>query len=347
MGQPIERNLAMDLVRVTEAAAMAAARFMGRGDKEAADQAAVDAMRYVLSSIDMDGVVVIGEGEKDEAPMLYIGEEIGNRRGPQTDVAVDPIDGTRLLANGLPNAISVVALAERGKMLRVPRQIVYMDKIAVGADAKGKIDIEAPVADNLRAVARATGKAVQELTVVVLDRPRHSRLIADVRAAGARLRLISDGDVAGAIMAAMEEFSGIDMLLGVGGAPEAVIAAAALKCLGGDMQCRFYPRDEREAEAAAAAGFSPGRVFTIDDLVGGEDVFFAATGITDGELVRGVRYTGRRLTTESIVMRCRSGTIRRIFASHDPSKLSRISEIRYSAENGVRLAQEATEYAGR
>jgi fructose-1,6-bisphosphatase II len=347
MAEPIERNLAMDLVRVTEAAAMAAARYMGRGDKEAADQAAVDAMRYVLGSIDMHGVVVIGEGEKDEAPMLYIGEEIGNGRGPLTDIAVDPIDGTRLLANGLPNALSVVALSKRGAMLRVPREIVYMEKIAVGAEAAGAIDITVPVAANLKAVARATGKAVQELTVIILDRPRHQQIIADVRAAGARLKLITDGDVAGAIMAAMEEFSGIDMLLGIGGAPEAVIAAAALKCLGGDMQCRFAPRNEDEARAAEAAGFSAGRVFTIDDLVGGDDVFFAATGITDGELVQGVRYRGSRLTTESIVMRCRSGTVRRVFAYHDPKKLSAISEISYSGEAFRRVATPAPELAGR
>jgi fructose-1,6-bisphosphatase II len=348
MAEPIQRNLAMDLVRVTEAAAMAAARFMGRGDKDAADQAAVDAMRYVLGSVEMQGVVVIGEGEKDEAPMLYIGEEIGNGTGPLTDIAVDPIDGTRLLANGLPNALSVVALAERGTMLRVPREIVYMDKIAVGAEAKGAIDITAPVTANLEAVARATGKAVQELTVVILDRPRHQQIIREVRAAGARLKLITDGDVAGAIMAAMEEFSGIDMLLGIGGAPEAVIAAAALKCLGGDMQCRFAPRNDEEARAAEAAGFVPGRVFQLDDLVAGDDIFFAATGITDGELVHGVRYRGKRLTTESIVMRSRSGTVRRVFASHDLSKLTAISEIRYSGdESALRLTAAAPEMAGR
>ncbi|MFN8532636.1 MAG: class II fructose-bisphosphatase [Dehalococcoidia bacterium] len=341
VGEPIGRNLAMDLVRVTEAAAMAAARFMGRGDKEAADQAAVDAMRYVLGSVDMDGVVVIGEGEKDEAPMLFIGEEIGNRHGPQTDIAVDPIDGTRLLANGSPNALAVVALSERGTMLRVPREIVYMEKIAVGPEARGAIDIAAPVAHNLAAVARASGKAVSELTVVILDRPRHQQIIADVRAAGARLRLITDGDVAGAIMAAMEEFSGIDMLLGTGGAPEAVIAASALKCLGGDMQCRFAPRNDGEAAAALAAGFADGRVFSIDDLVCGDDIFFAATGITDGELVHGVRYTGPRVTTESIVMRCRSGSIRRIFASHNPDKLDQISEISYSGENTAQAPRSA------
>jgi fructose-1,6-bisphosphatase II len=313
---------------------MAAARFMGRGDKESADQAAVDAMRYVLSSVDMDGVIVIGEGEKDEAPMLYIGEEIGNRNGPQTDVAVDPIDGTRPLANGLPNALAVVALSERGTMLRVPHEIVYMDKIAVGPPARGQIDIQRSATDNLRSVARASGKSVEEVTVVMLDRPRHADLIAEVRGAGARIRLINDGDVAGAIMASMEEFSGIDMLLGVGGAPEAVLAAVALKCLGGDMQCRFYPRNEEEQLAARAAGFDDGRVFTIEELVGGDDIFFAATGITDGELVRGVRYSGSRVRTESMVMRGRSGTIRRIAADHNLNKLTAISSILYTRPAG-------------
>ncbi len=321
------RNLALDLVRVTEAAAMSAGRFMGRGDKEAGDQAAVDAMRLMLSTIDIDGVVVIGEGEKDEAPMLYNGEHIGTGKGPQVDVAVDPIDGTRLLALGRANAISTVAVAARGSMFD-PGPIVYMHKIAVGPVARGCIDLDAPIADNLRAVARAKGDDVDDLTVVILDRPRHADLIRQVRGAGARIRLITDGDVAGALMTAWPE-SGIDMLVGIGGTPEGVLAACALKCVDGEIQGRLYPRDEEEAVRARALGYDLDRILTTEDLVNSEDVFFAVTGITDGELVDGVKYSKEGARTHSLVMRARSGTVREIRASHRWEKLMRFSDIEY------------------
>jgi fructose-1,6-bisphosphatase II len=330
--EPIYRNLGLDLVRVTEAAALAAARWMGRGDKEAADQAAVDAMRYTLAQVDMDGIVVIGEGEKDEAPMLYIGERIGNGTLPEVDVAVDPIDGTRLLANGLPNAISVVALSPRGTMLRIPREIVYMDKIAVGPEARGVIDISKPPAENLNRIAEAMGSQVSDLTVVILDRPRHAELIRQVRETGARIRLISDGDVAGGIMAGMVEYSGINALMGVGGAPEAVITAAALKCLGGDIQCRFWFRDDGERQAALRAGFDPDQVLTMEELVAGNDIFLAATGITDGELLRGVRYVPGGARTHSLVMRSRSGTVRWVDAKHNLAKLKEMFGADYRAD---------------
>lgn len=328
-----DRNIGLELVRVTEFAALAAAPWMGRGDKNSADKAAVDAMRTMLANIEMDGVVVIGEGEKDQAPMLFNGERIGItyashgdevERGaiPQVDLAVDPIDGTRLLARGLPNALAVVALAERGTMFH-PGPIVYMDKLAVGAEARGVIDLNAPPAENLRAIAQAKGKAVQDLTVVVLDRPRHERLIEQLRACGARLKLITDGDVAASIAAAQPD-TGVDVLMGVGGSPEAVISAAALKCLRGEIQCRLYPRDEGEARRAREQGYDLARVFSNDDLVRGDNVFFAATGITDGELVRGVHYSAGGATTESLVLRSRSGTIRRIQAIHPPQKLAQI-----------------------
>jgi fructose-1,6-bisphosphatase II len=313
---PLERNLALELVRVTEAAALHAARWMGRGDKEAADQAAVDAMRNALRFVDMDGVVVIGEGEKDEAPMLYIGERVGTGRPPKVDVAVDPIDGTNLTAKGLPNAITVVALAERGSMYYDPN-IVYMEKIAVGREAKGAIDINAPPNDNLVRIARFMDRNVEDLTVVVLDRPRHERLIEEIRAAGARIKLITDGDVAGAVMAAMPGDTGVDVLMGIGGTPEAVLAACALKCLGGEMQCKLWPRSDEERQKATETGNQDlDRVLTLDDLVGSDDVFFAATGITPGEFLRGVRYHGDYAETYSIMMRSRSGTMRRFETHH-------------------------------
>lgn len=320
-----DRNLAMELVRVTEAAAMAAGRWMGRGDKNGSDQAAVDAMRLILGSIEMDGIVVIGEGEKDEAPMLYNGEIIGNGQPPHVDIAVDPIDGTRLLSLGRSNAISVVALSERGAMFN-PGPCVYMDKIAVGPMARGAIDIEAPVAVNLRNIARAKGEDVEDLTVVVLDRPRHEKLIRDVRHAGARIRLITDGDVAGSIMTAITN-TGVDVLFGVGGTPEGVIAACALKCLGGEIQGKLWPRDEDEARKTREMGYDLNKVLMTDDLVKGEDVFFAATGITDGELLKGVRYYSGGASTHSIVMRGRSGTVRLIESRHRWDKLMKISQL--------------------
>ncbi|HHB90915.1 MAG TPA: class II fructose-bisphosphatase [Anaerolineae bacterium] len=323
-----DRNLAFDLARVTEAAALAAGRWVGRGDKEAADQAAVDAMRLVLNNIDMDGIVVIGEGEKDEAPMLYNGERLGTGVPPEVDIAVDPIDGTTLTAKGLPGALSVVALAERGTMYN-PSHLVYMNKIAVGPEARDMIDINAPVAVNIRRVARALRKEPRDITVMVLDRPRHAQLIAEIRATGARILLISDGDVAAAIATAQED-SGVDMMMGIGGSPEAVIAAAALKCMGGDMQCKLWPRNEKERELAIQEGIDLDKVLTIDDLVQGDNVFFAATGITSGALLRGVRYYGGGATTQSLVMRSRSGTIRLINSRHRLEKLRRYSAIDYS-----------------
>jgi fructose-1,6-bisphosphatase II len=314
---PLERNLALELVRVTEAAALHAARWMGRGDKEAADQAAVDAMRSALRFVDMDGVVVIGEGEKDEAPMLYIGERVGTGRPPKVDVAVDPIDGTNLTAKGLPNAITVVALAERGSMYYDPN-IMYMQKIAVGREARGAIDINAPVRDNLFRIARFMERNVEDLTVVLLDRPRHESLIDEIRESGARIKLITDGDVAGAVMAAMPGDTGVDVLMGIGGTPEAVLAACALKCLDGEMQCKLWPRSEDERRRAADTGNRDlDRVLNLHDLVSSDDVFFAATGITNGEFLRGVRYRGDLAETNSIMMRSRSGTMRRFETHHN------------------------------
>lgn len=322
-----DRNLALDLVRVTEAAALAAGRFMGRGDKNAADQAAVDAMRLVLGTIQMDGVIVIGEGEKDAAPMLYNGERLGTGAPPQVDIAVDPIDGTTLTAAGRSGALSVVALAERGTMY-APGKLVYMDKIAVGPEAAGVIDIEASVAVNLKAIARAKHRDVDDLTVMILDRPRHAELIKQVRAAGARIRLISDGDVSAAISASTDG-TGIDALLGVGGSPEAVITAAALKCLGGEIQCKLWPRDESERQWAIENGLDLDAVLTTRDLVNSDNVFFAATGITNGELLDGVRYYGNGARTSSIVMRSKSGTIRYIVSQHRWDKLMRFSQIKF------------------
>src|SRR5919108_2263380 len=276
---PMDRNLAFELARVTEAAAMAAARWMGRGDKNSADQAAVTAMRMTLNNVDMDGIVVIGEGEKDEAPMLYIGERVGNGIPPEVDVAVDPIDGTTLTSKGLPNALSVVAIARRGSMYYPPR-IVYMDKLAVGSVGRGVVSLEVSVAENVRELAKARKCDVDDLTIVVLDRPRHEDLIHQIRATGARIMLISDGDVAGAIMAAMEDYTGVDMLMGVGGSPEAVIAAAAMTCLGGEIQCRLWPRNEGEAEQARAIGLDLDRIMKTEDLVRDDDVCVALTGVT-------------------------------------------------------------------
>ncbi|MEA2289063.1 MAG: fructose,6-bisphosphatase [Solirubrobacteraceae bacterium] len=313
-----DRNLALELVRVTEAAAIAAGRFMGRGDKERVDQAAVDAMRPVLASIDMDGIVVIGEGEKDEAPMLYNGERIGNGTGPAVDVAVDPVDGTTLTAKALPDALSVLALAERGTMFD-PGPCVYMEKLAVAGDVAGVVDFEAPIEETLRAVAEARGKRPDDMTVAILDRPRHAELVERVLATGARIKFMIDGDVAGAIMAA-DERSSVDVLVGIGGTPEGVIAACALKCLDGAIFGRLYPRDQEERAAALAQGYELDRVLAIDDLVSGSDVFFAATGVTDGELLRGVRYTPRRVLTQSLSMRSKSGAVRVIDGRHHTGK---------------------------
>jgi len=309
-----DRNLALELVRVTESAALAASQWVGRGDKLAADGAAVAAMRYTLGRIEMEGVVVIGEGEKDEAPMLYVGEEVGNGHPPQVDIAVDPIDGTRLTALGMPNAIAVVALAERGAFYSAPPGIYYMEKIAVGPEAADAIDITKSVAENLAAVAAAKGMRVTDLTAIVLDRPRHERIIHEIREVGARIKFITDGDVAGAIQAARGD--GGDILLGIGGAPEAVIAAAALRCFGGAMQCRLWARTAEERAAAIAAGVDMDRVLYLEDLARGDDLFFTATGITDGELLEGVRFIGQQAHTQSLVMRSRSGTIRKIDSIH-------------------------------
>jgi fructose-1,6-bisphosphatase II len=324
--QAPDRNLALELARVTEAAALAAGRWMGRGDKIAADGAAVDAMRLVLNSVSMDGIVVIGEGEKDEAPMLFNGEEIGSG-GTACDIAVDPIDGTTLTSLGRPNAIAVIALAERGTMFD-PGPCVYMEKIATGPEAADAINIEASVTQNLNAVAKALGEDVDDVTAVILDRPRHEEIIKECRDAGARIRLIPDGDVAGAISTAWAD-SGANILFGIGGTPEGVIAACALKCLGGAMQGRLWPRDEAERQAAVDAGYDLDKVLTTDDLVSGEDVFFAATGITDGELLRGVRYFGDGARTQSLVMRSKSGTIRLIDSTHRWHKLMRFSAVKF------------------
>ena len=320
-----DRNLALELVRVTEAAAMAAARKMGFGDKETVDQAAVDAMRAVLGSISMSGVVVIGEGEKDNAPMLYNGEEIGNGSEPPVDIAVDPVDGTTLTAKAMPNAISVVALSERGTMFN-PGPCVYMEKLVVGREAAGVVDFAAPLADNLTALAKAKGAEVRDLTVCILDRPRHEDLVRQIREAGARIKFITDGDVAGAIMAARPG-TGVDMLIGIGGTPEGVIAACALKCLDGVMFGRLYPRDDSERRAAVELGYDLDQVLTAEDLAKGDNVFFAATGVTDGELLRGVRFDRRGAMTQSLSMRSKSGTTRVIDALHQLSKLSRYSSI--------------------
>ena len=321
------RNLALELVRVTEAAALVAGRMVGRGDKNAADQAAVNAMRVVLNTIEMDGVVVIGEGEKDNAPMLYNGEHLGTGDLPEVDIAVDPIDGTRTCANGLPNSISTVALAPRGTMLD-PGPFMYMHKIAVGPIAKDVIDINLTVEENLHRIAEAKGEKVEDLMVVVLDRERHKQLIEEIRACKARIRLIPDGDVIGALMTAVEE-SGIDVLLGVGGTPEGVLAACALRCAGGNIQGKYYIRSEAELMEAKRRGYDLDKTLTMDDLVSSEDVFFAATGITGGYLLDGVDYIPSGARTDSIVMRGLTGTVRRIQAIHRLDKLASISSIQY------------------
>ena len=328
MRQLPDRNLAMELVRVTEAAALASGRWVGRGDKIAADAAAVDAMRLMIDSVSMDGVVVIGEGEKDEAPMLFNGEEVGTGEGPGVDVAVDPIDGTRLTATGQPNALAVIALSARDSMF-FPGAAVYMEKVAVGAEAVDAIDITAPPDENVRAVAKAKGVRPEEVSVMILDRPRHEAIIEAVRSVGAAVHLITDGDVAGAIAAATTRRSGIDLLFGIGGTPEGVIAAAALKCLGGAIQGRLYPRNDEERRSLLEGGYDIERVLTTDDLVSGNDVFFAATGITTGDLLEGVKYWPDGATTYSMVMRSRSGTVRYVEAHHEFRKLERFSPIEY------------------
>jgi len=325
--QAPDRNLALDLVRVTEAAALASSRWMGRGDKEGADGAAVDAMRIVLEGVSMDGLVVIGEGEKDDAPMLYNGEHLGDGTPPQTDIAVDPLEGTTLTSLGRGNALSVIAMSDRGTMFD-PGPCFYMNKLAVGPEAAGSVDIRKSPTENLKAVAKAKGESVRDVTAVILDRPRHDDLIAEVRAAGARIRLIQDGDVAGAISTAWAD-TGADILFGIGGTPEGVIAAAALKCMGGEIQGQLSPRSDSEREAVLAAGFDLDKVIHIDDLVGGSNCFFAATGVTDGELLKGVHYDARGATTQSLVMRSKSGTVRRIESRHSLTKLREFSAVSF------------------
>jgi fructose-1,6-bisphosphatase II len=327
MAEPVERNLGLDLVRVTETAALGAARWLGRGDKEAVDQAAVDGMRLHLSTIDIDGRVVIGEGEKDRAPMLFNGEQVGNGTGMVVDVAVDPVDGTALTASGLPNAIAVIALSEGRGSMYAPGSFVYMDKIAVGPEAASLIDLDAPVADNLAKVAKANGKAMGDLRVLILDRPRNHNHIVAAREAGARISVFRDGDVAGAIATAQEDHEA-DVLLGIGGSPEAVIAAAALKCVGGEIQCRLWPRDESEARQAADEGLDLDKVLTVEDLVASDNVFFAATGVTNGEFLRGVNFRGEdRAVTHSVIMRSKTGSIRYMDAVHDLARLRAISNV--------------------
>jgi fructose-1,6-bisphosphatase II len=325
--QAPDRNLAMELVRVTEAAAMAAGRWMGRGDKHGADQAAVNAMRVVLQTVSMDGVVVIGEGEKDEAPMLYNGERIGDGSPPLTDIAVDPIDGTTPTALGRGGALAVISVSERGSMFN-PGPCVYMEKLAVGPEGAGHVDLNRSPTENLRAIAAAKRTNVGDITAVILDRDRHKDLIAEVREAGARIRLITDGDVAGAISTAWQE-SGSDILFGIGGTPEGVIAASALKAMGGELQGRLWPRNDEERRAAQAAGYDLDAVLSTDDLVRGDNCFFAATGVTDGELLRGIRYTHTGALTQSLVMRSKSGTVRRVDASHRLQKLREFSQISF------------------
>jgi fructose-1,6-bisphosphatase II len=322
-----DHNLGLELVRVTEAAAMASARYVGRGDKDGGDRAAVDAMRALIGTVEMDGVVVIGEGEKDEAPMLFNGERVGSGQGPACDVAVDPVDGTTLLAKGQPNAVSVMAVAPRGSMFD-PSAVFYMEKLVVGPEAAGLVDLDAPPAETVAAVAKAKGGEPADVTVVVLDRPRHDDLVAELRRAGARIRFISDGDVAGAIMASRPG-TGVDLLMGVGGTPEGVITAAALLCLGGEIQGRLSPRSDAERVRARAAGLDLDRVLTTSDLVSSDDVFFCATGITDGELLPGVRYDHGTITTHSLMMRGKSGTIREIRSLHRRDRLGRYAAVDY------------------
>jgi fructose-1,6-bisphosphatase II len=325
--QAPDRNLAMELVRVTEAAAMAAGRWVGRGDKNGGDGAAVDAMRTLIGTVSMRGVVVIGEGEKDNAPMLYNGEEVGDGTGPLCDVAVDPIDGTTLMAKGMPNALAVIAVSQRGSMFD-PSAVFYMDKIVTGVEAADVVDITVPAAENIRRVAKAKHGSPEDVTVCILDRPRHQELVDEVRASGARIKFISDGDVAGAIMAARPG-TGVDLLLGVGGTPEGIIAAAAIACTGGTIQARLWPRDDDERQKAIDAGHDLDKVLTNSDLVSGDDIFFCATGVTDGDLLRGVRYYADSVQTESIVMRSKSGTIRVIDSLHQLGKLRAYSSVNF------------------
>jgi fructose-1,6-bisphosphatase II len=320
-----DRNLALELVRVTEAAAMAAGRWVGRGDKNGGDGAAVDAMRTLIGTVSMRGVVVIGEGEKDKAPMLYNGEEVGDGTGPHCDVAVDPIDGTTLMAKGMPNALAVIAVAERGSMYD-PSAVFYMDKLATGPEAADAVDITAPAAENIARVAKAKGSTAEDVTVCILDRPRHQALVREVREAGARIKFITDGDVAGAIMAARDG-TGVDLMLGIGGTPEGIIAAAAITCMGGVLQGRLWPRDDAERQKALDAGHDLSRVLSVRDLVSSDNTYFCATGVTDGELVRGVRYRAGGAQTQSIVMRSKSGTIRIIDSWHSLTKLRAYSSI--------------------
>jgi fructose-1,6-bisphosphatase II len=325
-----DRNLALELVRVTEAAAMAAGRFVGRGDKNGGDGAAVDAMRKLIGSVSMRGTVVIGEGEKDEAPMLYNGEEVGNGDGPECDVAVDPVDGTTLMAKGMPNALAVLAVAERGAMFD-PSAVFYMEKLAVGPEYADVVDITASVKDNLRAIAKRKGAGIPDVTVVVLDRPRHEGLVQEIRDAGARIRFISDGDVAGAIAAARHE-SDVDLLLGIGGTPEGIIAASAISSMGGSFQGRLWPKDDQEREKAIAAGHELDRVLHTQDLVDGENIFFCATGVTNGDLLRGVQYRAGGATTQSLVMRSKSGTVRLIDGYHRLAKLREYSTVDFGSD---------------
>jgi len=325
-----DRNLALDLVRVTEAAAMAAGRWVGRGDKNGGDGAAVDAMRMLIGTVSMRGVVVIGEGEKDDAPMLFNGESVGNGDGPECDVAVDPIDGTTLMAKGMPNALAVLAVAERGAMFD-PSAVFYMEKLAAGPEAADVVDIAAPVRENIRRVAKAKNRQVADVTVCILDRARHEQLAKEVREAGARIHFISDGDVAGAISAARED-TGVDLLLGIGGTPEGIITACALKCLGGAMQAKLWPRDDAERQKALDAGHDLDRVLEIDDLVSSDNVFFCATGITDGDLLRGVHYRSGQVSTQSLVMRSKSGTIRVIDSWHRLTKLRAYASIDFDRQ---------------
>jgi len=321
------RNLALDLVRVTEAAALSAGRFMGRGDKEGADGSAVNAMRLVLQSVDIQGIIIIGEGEKDNAPMLFNGEAVGSGKGPAVDVAVDPIDGTRPLAFGRSSSLATVAIAPRGAMFD-PGPFVYMDKLAVGPAGKGRIDIERSITENLQAIARAKGTEVKDLTSIILDRPRHTEMIAEIRRAGARIRVIPDGDVGAALMTAWPD-SGVDVLFGIGGTPEGVLAACALRAMGGEIQGKLYARDGDELRRGREAGYDFDKVLTMDDLVSSEDVFFAATGITDGELLTGVRYFSNGASTDSIVVRGLTGTVRQISATHRLDKLEELGTLKY------------------
>jgi fructose-1,6-bisphosphatase II len=319
-----DRNLALELVRVTEAAALASARWVGMGDKESADQAAVDAMRLLLDTVRMDGTVVIGEGEKDEAPMLYNGERIGDGSPPEVDIAVDPLEGTRLCARGSPNALAVIALAERGSMFD-PGPCVYMEKIAAGEEHADLLDLNRPLPETLRLIAERKGTDIRDVMVVILDRPRHEQVVEEIRAAGARIRFIPDGDVSAALLAVTER-TPVDVLWGIGGTPEGVLAAAGIKCIGGQILGRLWPRDNDERRAAHDAGYDLDEVLDADRLVAGDDVFFATTGVTDGDVLEGVRYEGARgASTESLVMRSRSGTVRRVHARHDRAKLREIA----------------------